>query len=87
MKAQLIAQYGAQYSPSISGHCDACGLALNGRSTDKNHLVRVVKLGTEEFRICDRHINLAAATRKAHKRELGTDCGPVKIEIEAEVAA
>ncbi len=83
MTAKILSQWQAQYSPSVSGHCCACGKPLNGRDTWRTRAVTTLLVGSgsdqEEFNICDRHRNLSAAARKAWKQWEGIDRGPVKI--------
>jgi hypothetical protein len=79
MRAKLVRTWQAQYSPSISGHCDACGKPLNGRDTHETHTVRVYRpdmiqaQNTDyyDYQICDRHKNIPAALRQADKRRHG----------------
>lgn len=77
MNATITKTWFAQYG--ISGHCSACLKANNDRSTDKNHKVTTLAMEGEEYEICDRHKNLAAAARQAWKRSHNTDCGSVTI--------
>ena len=78
-KAFIYTEWQAQYSPSMSGHCDACGKPNNGRDTHDTHTVRSVVINDTEFQICDRHPNLSSAARKAWKRATGKDCGAVRL--------
>ena len=79
-------EWGAEYSPSMSGHCTACGKPLNGRDTHIRHTVRAIDLNLDikhnieagEIQICDRHKNLSSAVRKAFKAITGFDCGPLR---------
>lgn len=83
MTAEVLGRWEALYSPSVSGHCCACGKPLNGRDTWRTRTVTTLMISDgadfEEFAVCDRHRNLSAAARKAWKRWEGIDRGPVRL--------